>query len=225
MRKQLRSVSRRIMGIIVAGVVALSIPVETIAGCLVVVDFYNDQRRFPGEVHVECSFPHWWDSQGNGWGNWGVISNYGGVQDTDQFAGHKLVDHKKQWQSCTRRNPKPNCWYYNDQSCTAQKADPDNERKYASHSYFLPSGARCRTIGVLTINSVFMHVYELDAPDADDPVASLLYGDVDIPLSCTDTWSCRGGSAWIAATSGGGSLSARARIAVTTRFFIRPTGR
>ena len=64
-----------------------------------------------------------------------------------------------------------------------------------------------------------MHLYELDWPDADEGVASLLYGDVDVPLSCTNRWSCSGQSAWIAATSGAGTVSARARAEVSTTFW------
>lgn len=219
MRRPFRSVSRRIVGIIVAGVVALSIPVEAIADCRVVVDFYNDQRRVPGEVNVECFGPHSWD---DGYGNWGVISNYGGIQDTTQFAGWKPKGRQRHWQSCTGERPKPNCSHYNDRACTAQKAHPDNARKYASYTY-RPAGL-CNSIGVVTVNSVFMHVYELDWPDADDPVASLLYGDVDVPLTCTDAWRCRGESSWRATTSGGGTVAARVRIRVTTHLWMSPTG-
>ena len=221
MRRQFRSAPHWIVTVVV-GVVALSVPVEVLAGCSVSVEFYNDQRRFPGEINVECSWPHWGDDYGNGWGNWGVISNYGGVRDTDQFAGHKFVDYKKQWQSCTRRNPKPSCWYYNDNRCTGQKADPDNARQYAYYAY--RSDGSCEDIGVFTINGVFMHVYELDEPDADDPVASLLYGDVHIPLSCGRYSRCTGDSAWIAATSGRGTISARVQIRVRTNQWTPPNG-
>ena len=212
MRTQFCSVSRLVVGLVVAAVVLLSIPADAIAECRVVVDFYNDQRRVPGDVNVECSGAHWPDDYGNGWGNWGVVSNAGGVRDADQFAGHKLIDNKKQWQSCTRRNPKPNCWYYNDERCTAQRAIPDNARKYASYTY--STSVICEAIGVETINGVSMHVYELDWPDPDDLVASLLYGDVDIPLTCKNASSCQGESPWIAATSDGGTVAARVRIKV-----------
>lgn len=219
MRKQLRSVSRRIVGIIVAWVVALSIPAEALADCRVVVDLYNDQRRVPGEVNAECFGPHSWDQ---GYGNWGVVSNYGGVQDTDQFAGWKPKGRQRHWQSCTGERPRPNCWHYNDRACTAQKAHPDNARKYASHTY--APGGLCNAIGVFTINNVFMHILELDWPDGDDPVASLLYGDIDVPLTCSNASSCRGQSSWIPATSGGGTVSARVRIVIRTYLWMSPTG-
>ena len=195
---------------VVALAVALSIPAESIANCRVSVRFYNDQRRVPGEVNVECSWPH----DDDGWGNWGVISNYGGIQDSFQFAGHKLIDNKRQWQSCTSENPPPSCYYYNDNGCQDQKAAPDNVRSYASYYYF--AGGTCEDIGVVTINNVFMHVYELDEPDADDPVASLTYGNMDVDLSCSNAWACSGDSEWVAATSGGGTISARVRIEVRT---------
>lgn len=219
MRRQFRSAPHWIVTVVV-GVVALSVPVEVLAGCSVSVEFYNDQRRFPGDINVECFGLHSWDGK---YGNWGVISNYGGILDTDQFAGWKPRGSQRHWNSCTGERPRPDCEHYNDNGCRGQKANPDNERKYARYSYY--SSGSCEDIGVFTINGVFMHVYELDWPDADDPVASLLYGDVHIPLSCGRYSRCTGDSAWIAAASGRGTISARVQIRVRTNQWTPPNGR
>ena len=208
MCKESSWVSHRVLRAVVTAVV-LSIAVEAVADCRVSARFYNDQRRVPGEVNVECTWPH----DDDGWGNWGIISNYGGVRDSFQFAGHKLIDNKRQWQSCTSENPPPSCYYYND-DCTKQMAAPDNRRSYASH-YYIADGV-CEDIGVVTVGNVFMHVYELDSPDADDHVASLQYGDMDIDLECASAWICSGNSEWVSASSGGGTIAARVQIEVRT---------
>ena len=215
MHKQFRSV-------VVMVVVLLSIPVDVMARCLVTVDLYNDRRRVPGEVNVECTGIHYGfnsDPTKNGYGNWGVASFYGAVRDTDQFAGWYSEDNKLQWQSCTRKLPKPNCDVYNDNNCRGQKAVPDNKRRYGGYIYFLPHGVLCNTIGVETVEAIDMHLYELDWPDADDPVASLVYGDINVRLSCSSAWKCSGESTWRAATSSGGTVSARVRAEVNTTFW------
>ena len=106
-----------------------------------------------------------------GFGNWGVASFYGAVRDTDQFAGWYLEGNKLQWQSCTRKLPKPDCRAYNYNNCTGQTTVPDNKRRYGGYSYYLPYGVPCDTIGVQTVEQIDMHLYELDWPDADEGVA------------------------------------------------------
>ena len=210
---------------LVVAVIVLTVPVEVTARCRVTVDLYTDQRRVPGEVNVECSEPHY--SGGNpdkskyekGFGNWGVMSYYGATQNGFQFAGWYLEDNLLQWQSCTKKLPKPDCKAYNYNNCTGQMAVPDDKRRYGGYSYTLPYGVLCETIGIETVEEIDLHIVELDWPDGDDPVASLLVGDVDIPLSCTGGWSCSGHTAWIAVSSGAGTVSARVRAEATTEFW------
>ena len=44
---------------VVVAVIVMTIPVEAMAKCLVTIELYNDQRRVPGEVNVECSGCHY----------------------------------------------------------------------------------------------------------------------------------------------------------------------
>lgn len=224
MRKYFRTVPYRMMQVLVA-LVALAIPVEVVADCLVTVDLYNYKRRVPGEVNTECSWPHYFhisassdedDKYKRGFGNWGVNSHYGEVEDGFQFAGWYWSGGLRQWQSCTRRLPKPDCKAYNDNNCTGQKTVPEDESRYGGVSFFV-SGP-CNAIGVQTIEEIDMHIYELDKMDDDEPVASLVYGDVDVPLTCSNAWNCTGESSWVSATSNGGNVSSRAQARVSTKY-------
>ena len=114
------------------------------------------------------------------------MSYYGAVRNGFQFAGWYPEDGLRQWQSCTSKLPKPDCIAYNDNNCTGQRAVPERENRYGGYSYRLVSGAPCDTIGVQTVEEIDMHIVELDWPDGDDPVASLIYGDIHVPLDCSD---------------------------------------
>lgn len=214
---------------VVAAAVALFIPVEAAAYCRVTIDLYNNQRRVPGEVNVECIGCHY---DGNclpgmakkkskyqkGFGNWAVMSHYGAVRNSFQFAGWYPEDGLRQWQSCTSKLPKPDCIAYNDNNCTGQKAVPERENRYGGYSYRLASGQPCETIGVQTVEEIDMHIVELDWPDGDDPVASLIYGDVHVPLDCSTPWICSGSSDWLYSSSGAGTVNARVQVRVRTGF-------
>ena len=192
------------------------------------IELYNHERRVPGEVNVECTGLHYCSSNCNtktkyqkGHGNWGVMSYYGAAYDGFQFAGWYREGGWLQWQSCTRKLPKPDCIAYNDNNCTGQRAVPDGVHKYGGASFFLQTNQPCNTIGVQTVDDIDMHVVELDwdgpFPPEHDPVASLIYGDVDVPLTCSNTWYCTGESAWIYASSGAGTVNARAQVRVSTK--------
>ncbi len=83
----------------------------------------------------------------------------------------------------------------------AQWADPDTQYVYATARYESPSGYTCESWlpgRVFTIAADYMKVYELDPGwifgGGDDWVATLLYGPIDIPLTCTGPWNCTGRS-------------------------------
>ncbi len=213
---------------ILVAFIAAAIPVEAVADCYVTVELYNQQRRVPGNVNVECTEPHYSgkNSRGKsryqkGFGNWGVMSYYGAAYDGFQFAGWYEEDGWLQWQSCTKKLPKPDCIAYNAYGCTGQKAVPDRERKYGSVSFFLQSRQPCATIGVLTVEEIDMHIVELDFDgpfgEEHDPVASLIYGDIDVPLTCAHAWYCTGRSDWLYASSGAGTVNSRAQVRVRTQ--------
>ena len=119
-----------------AAAVVLCTPIEAVAWCFVEVSLYNYERRVPGHVNAECSECHYSgcgkkkSKYQSGFGNWGVASQYGEIRDTDQFAGWYDEDDKLQWQSCTKKLPKPDCLAYNDNHCTGQKTVPENKRRY-----------------------------------------------------------------------------------------------
>lgn len=88
----------------------------------------NYKRTLAGVLNVECGYdtePH-----SAPFGNWGVASNYGDIEDTDQFRGWKDEGGgptKLHWNSCTHKEVTfraPNCEYYNANDCTTQETDP-----------------------------------------------------------------------------------------------------
>lgn len=223
MRNYLQTMPCKVFRILVV-FIAVSIPVEAAAHCFVTVELYNYQRRVPGEVNVECTAIHYSKNPlaskyEKGFGNWGVMSDYGAVRNGFQFAGWYPADGWRQWQSCTKKLPKPDCKAYNSPDCTGQEAVPDNENRYGGHGFAHYTGT-CESIGVHTTGNIDMHIVELDwdLGEGHDPVASLIYGSVDVPLTCSGAWNCRGESGWIYASSGAGTVNARAQVRVRTRF-------
>lgn len=91
--------------------------------CAVTYKGQNRNRTVAGAVNVECGEG---EIHSTPFGNWGVVSFYGGTTDTDQFRGWKHEDGpttKKQWNSCTTDLAQyypPNCAYYNANGCNTQ---------------------------------------------------------------------------------------------------------
>ena len=89
----------------------------------------NYKRTVAGTVNVECGGPPVVGHSAP-FGNWGVASNYGDIEDTDQFRGWKYEDGlptKLQWNSCTSLRSEflpGNCEFYNDNECLTQKSKP-----------------------------------------------------------------------------------------------------
>ena len=96
---------------------SVSVPAQDSAqACVIVLEGQNQNRTVAGRINVECGFPD--EVHSVPFGNWGVVSNYGGIQDTDQFRGWSHQDGpptKQQWNSCTTRINylPPNCEFYN----------------------------------------------------------------------------------------------------------------
>ena len=189
--------------------------------CSVTAQFYNTRRRVKGTLDQECHWPH-----SPPWGNWGVDSNYGRRQDSFQWAGwkRKSGNNWRQWSACTvkREYAPPNPEYYNDNGNRTQKADPDNSREHAWHRWRWGPGRTCdRSFGnVYVFRSNYMDLYELDDGGifggGDDYVTTLKFGNVSVPISCSDDWNCSGRSRWRSSRSNS-NASARLRIRVTTR--------
>ena len=188
--------------------------------CDVHVEFLNRERRVPGPVNVECGItPH----NDKGYGNWGVNSNMGSVENGDQFAGWKNKDGHRQWQSCTSENPPPDCEHYNTDACTTQVAYPYDEQDYASYvaRYWNESCSAQFQGGIFIIRRAYMSILELDEPDEDDHITTIRYGDVSVPIECNGIWRCEGQSSWKSPESGNSAVTAQVSIRVWTRHHER----
>ncbi len=154
----------------------------------------NYKRTVAGGVNTEC---------GKGvhsapFGNWGVASNYGDVEDTDQFRGWKYEDGlptKLQWNSCTSRKSEflpGNCEFYNDNGCLTQKSKPfeaivtHGRLSYRYSETECPAAPAvigegptegCRRLNGISVGQFSNHmtVYELDRPDRDDLVKTIYF--------------------------------------------------
>ena len=88
-------------------------------------------------------------------------------------------------------------------------------------AWFDRRSGTCRSLWeneVYTFDSLEMRLYELDW-DGDEKVATLKYGDVDVPLSCSSTWTCEGNSGWMSensVTPANSKVSAEAYVFVST---------
>jgi len=182
------------------GVVADEV-VEARSRCYLGGHLYNRSRQIAqgGRINAECG--------GGGhsvpWGNWGVKSVFGSVKNADQFAGWHREDEHWQWNSCTVGTgyQAPNADFYN-----RPRSDPrwwqetrvGQERVNSAWFNKGRTGLSCRDQWdnkVYTFSNLEVVAYELDW-NGDDKVATLKYGDVDVRLSCSSTWTCEGNSGW-----------------------------
>lgn len=199
--------------------------------CAVTYKGQNCNRTVAGAVNVECGDG---EIHSTPFGNWGVVSFYGGKTDTDQFRGWKHEDGpqtKRQWNSCTtdlaQYHP-PNCAYYNANGCRTQSSsaivthgivtyrsanqcpqylDPDNPQ---------PPGCANKTRATVSNNN--MELFELDGwrlgrpgPNDDDPVENLYFPSTTVTFTgCTYQGCSEKTSAWKSMT-GSSSSSADVR--------------
>lgn len=155
----------------------------------------NDNRSLFGVLKAECggdlatcsgdtvehSVPY---------GNWGVDSQIASRNDTDQFAGWKWEDGKRQWDSCTLAGDAP-------------QTSIHGMKRYAFHRGLVAEEA-CSEVGlngvVFTSQGNFMEIWELDWCDEDELVAKATYPNLNVVLSCSGD-TCTGASAWANPTS------------------------
>ena len=158
------------------------------------VMFYNDLRRVTGPVNTECTWPH-----SPPWGNWGVESGFGRRWDGFQFAGWKLKENWRQWNSCTGQYTAPQ--YFND-GPSSQRADPEQQHYYAvTHKETWPYLGTCRA--VFTYYGLYMELWELDKFDRDDKIGRLYYPGIHFVTSCSQPGTCSGQSSWVSPRPGG----------------------
>jgi hypothetical protein len=191
----------------------------------------NGQRAIQGTVHAECGVL-------NGpWGNWGVTSNVGWIQDGNQFMGWKRSDGHYQWNSCTNypRYPVGNCNYYNSASCTEQVTWQGNGVHGGAWDYVFVScpvdydgdgacdAGGCLDASSYTLSNNWMSLYELDHGAWDDFVTTLYFPDVTAYLNCT-VWGCYNNAAeWASSwysTNPSAGVSAQLTVAVVNINFV-----
>ena len=209
-----RHTHRMMRTCVATALVWMSVVAPTLARCTADLAFHNEVRRTHGQINVECSWPHT-----PPFGNWGVDSSHGSRDDEDQFSGWKPKGGHNQWNSCTRRNYPSE--FQSGAVIPAQWADPDVPFVYATARIKGPRGQTCESWlpgRVYTIAGEYMRVYELDKGwifgGADDWVATLLYGTINIPLTCAGPWSCTGQSPTYRPYSGDAKITAGINVYV-----------
>jgi hypothetical protein len=179
--------------------------------CTLSVAGLNKDRFVWGLLFQECGWeePGCWHSPP--FGNWGVDSNYGQRQDTNQFEGWKPLSSQWQWNSCTAYYLPPNCDYYNWNNCTQQRdrytANPHGT-KGVSLATSCPQDTNgdgicdtggCKEIFSYSEGTNWMAMYELDVAvppwcGTDDHVETLYFPATAVYLSCTVGYYSGGGS-------------------------------
>ena len=175
--------------------------------CVVTVKGENRNRTVAGVINQECGvggivFRRF--SHSAPWGNWGVSSNYGGKEDTDQFRGWKWEDGprtKLQWNSCTSGFPPPDRRYYNASNFRTQSSSATVTHGTYSYRTNVVSCQQAYTEGEplsgcsgLAGTSVvesenYMTLYELDW-DASDLVETLYFPRTSIRLRNCNRHDC-----------------------------------
>ena len=186
--------------------------------CIIVLKGENRNRTVAGAVNTECGPAH-----SAPFGNWGVDSNYGDRNNTDQFRGWLNLDGpptKQQWNSCTTNNENfwpPNCSYYNAYSCTRQSSSAvvqHGQIAFRGLSNPCPppspiwppppssfNGCAGQTGKVVGQASNYMTLYELDW-DGDDKIEKLNFPGTTVTLTgCTKEGCPQRTTDWVQMTS------------------------
>ena len=172
--------------------------------CVIALKGQNQNRTVDGFIDAECepvTLTQWHDPP---WGNWGVSSNYGRKNDTDQFKGWKPKGSQHHWNSCTAwaQYAPPNSDYYNSSDHRSQESDDT-----ATHGVMEirqtvscpdPSDpnddppAGCSTVEGwrVTQRQNYMTIYELDSPDRDELIETLYFPGMSVTLRSCDHDGC-----------------------------------
>lgn len=191
--------------------------------CIVDLVVLNRDRRVTGDIEAECGgIIH--DPP---FGNWGVDLNFHQAlerEDGFQFSGWRVKGGWLQWNSCTTADefPPGDSNYYNHDDFSTQRAWPDVVNVSHSLSEFTQGapGQNCEDMFAndrVTIGNVQMLVYELDPLSPDSRVATLSYGTVEVPYTCTDPYLCSGKSEWMRPISGHEDVHAELQVHVQLR--------
>lgn len=195
--------------------------------CIVTYTGQNQNRTIAAdsEIAAEC---------GGGWhtapyGNWGVTSNYGHVQDSVQFPGH----HPGRATATQRR-----IWEWN--SCPVLYPEPNGQRStrgVATHGarihrialgcggdsifFPIPSSQGCNAAPrTWNMNNNFMSLYELDW-DGNDFITTLYFPTTRISMNCNYYGCADGTSEWVEisrSTEISSGVDAEMRTKVSARY-------
>lgn len=185
--------------------------------CRLTISMMNASRHVVGEVNAECA-PTWHTVT---WGNWGVSSNFSGLQDGNQFRGWKIGGNHAEWNSCTRDHIRDTdtIYYNHDHNGNGLGDDQWGHTPPYGDSAYIYTGletdigtdcprdtdydGQCDTGGCLTLSSgfgvggQFLSLYELDW-DGDDFVTTLYIdsGCCSVTPTCTWDWCEETYSSW-----------------------------
>ena len=205
--------------------------------CVITFKGQNRHRTVGGYLEAECepvSPTQWHDPP---WGNWGVSSNYGEKENTDQFKGWKRKGSQRQWNSCTvyAEYIPPNPKYYNSSDHRSQQSGgtvthgamelrqtvscPDPSDPYDDP----PVGCSAVEGWELTESDNYMTIYELDWPDSDDLIETLYFPATSVTLRACDHDGCpERTSGWVdmaSSTSSQTQVEAELRMKASAQVF------
>lgn len=139
-------------------------------------------------------------------GNWGVDSIWGSRTNGDQFAGWKDENGQQQWNSCTYERPAPDPNHYNEDMWTTQRTDVG--WRTVAGIPFLFEGIGCEVFDnyPITVQGVWMNLYELDGCDEDEYVATMTYNELNALAHCSGyqetSWCTSSGGAYLPSSVG-----------------------
>ena len=192
--------------------------------CLITYGGENQKRSVTGNVNTECGGG--WHSAP--WGNWGVTSNYGHVQDGNQFPGYHLGTPTGtnrriwQWNSCTAFHPTPNGQRSTRGVATHGSRIHRIPLSCFSSNIFLPAPS---TLGCTvaprtwTMGNNFMSLYELDW-DGNDFITTLYFPATSISMSCNYYGCSSKKSDWVSPSRSTKPLTG-VRAELRTKVFAR----
>ncbi len=184
-------------------------------------------------VDVECGWEEWGCYYTPPFGNWGVTSNYGHMQNGAQCQGWKPKDSQLQWNSCISLYPPPSPDYYNWNNYTQQRdlyTVNVHGTKGVGLSVSCPRDTNgdgtcdtggCKDVYAYGESTNWMTLYELDPPSfppwcgTDDLVETLYFPATTVYLSCSVGWCSAAGTAWHGPTSG---LATYAQMAMVVNY-------
>lgn len=182
--------------------------------CMIQFNLRNADRYIWGAPwNAECSGLH-----SSPFGNFGVSSNVGDLQDSNQFPGWEYEsDGTYEWNACKKDYPPPNCTYYNAGSaCDEQVTWAPSYGQYGNYGggwvHFpvicpidwnedgvVDTGGCLNLDGqTFRISGNFASVYELDWPDSNDFIRTMYHPDLAVTLHCPSWYYCEAvASGWV----------------------------